>query len=302
MSSEKTIPKNNRVRISGFWNKTLQALKLKEIYQGAFKPNPYQRLTSQSRKLPDFIIIGAMRAGTTTVHHLLNQHPDVFPAVKKEIHYFDHNFRKGESWYRAHFPPRGLNAPHGQKLTGEATPYYLYHPMAPYRVRRVLPHIKLIVILRDPVERAYSHYWHSVKLGFETLPFDAALESETDRLKGEAEIISAEETYKSHPHQHQSYVARGRYSEQFSVWFDEIPRENFLILEQKTFFQDWEVGTTALFDFLGLPARSSLRKKKYNQGAYPPMDGQTQKKLAASFKTSNEALFEMLGRRYDWIG
>ncbi len=118
----------------------------------------YRRLTSGSRRLPDFIILGAQRAGTSSLYYYLSQHPQILPAVRKELHFFDDHYRRGLGWYRSQFPTRGARG----TITGEATPYYLSHPHAPARIQRLLPQARLIVLLRNPVERAISHYFFEV--------------------------------------------------------------------------------------------------------------------------------------------
>src|SRR5439155_3447898 len=151
--------------------------------------------TSAIRMLPDYLIIGAQRAGTTSLYLYLTQHPCVAPVViGKGVHYFDVDFAKGPGWYRGHFPVAarrylsrvGRDRP---LITGEGSPYYLFHPLVPERVAALLPEARLIALLRDPVERAYSHYQHFVERGIETLTFEQALEAEPERLKGEVERL-----------------------------------------------------------------------------------------------------------------
>ena len=136
----------------------------------------YRAVTSPIRLLPDFLIIGTQRGGTTSLYHYLQAHPCIRPASTKEVHFFDTKFHKGLAWYRGHFPTRieqsSVNRLHGHSLmTGEATALYLFHPHAPKRVAKALPFVKLIVLLRNPVDRALSHYYHAIKHGYETLSF-----------------------------------------------------------------------------------------------------------------------------------
>lgn len=152
----------------------------------------------QPGPLPDFVIIGAQKAGTTTLFDMLAEHPEVSLSTVKEVHYFDFNFHRGEEWYRRHFD---------RHIAGEASPYYIFHPAAHDRMKALIPDAKAIAILRDPVERALSHYFHEVALGFEKLPMLEALKAEDQRTG-------------SFAHQHFSYVARGRYLEQLEQWKD----------------------------------------------------------------------------------
>ncbi len=161
--------------------------------------------------LPDFIIIGTQKGGTTALFEMLAQHPGVSPSLVKEVHYFDINYHRGEHWYRRHFPLTESG------VSGEASPYYLFHPAVPDRLRALVPKARLIVILRDPVERALSHYFHSRRRGYETLPMLEAFEAEEARLAGQEAKLGAPDGV-SYAHQHHSYVARSRYMEQLERW------------------------------------------------------------------------------------
>ena len=136
-------------------------------------------LTHPIRLLPDFLISGAQRGGTTSLYNYLQAHPCFELPTTKELHFFDRKFHRGLAWYRAHFPTY-LEKCFAQRiqgrafLTGEATPNYLFHPLVSRRVAEVLPRVKLIVLLRNPVDRAFSHYHHILDLGYEHLPFAEA--------------------------------------------------------------------------------------------------------------------------------
>src|SRR5690606_23224629 len=182
--------------------------------------------------LPDALVIGAQRCGTTSLYHGLAQHPGVARAKKKEVHYFDLNYHRGLTWYQKQFERRRA------KLNFEASPYYIFHPKAPERVAAALPDAKIIVILRDPVARAYSHYWHERRLGHETLSFADAIEAEAERLAGESRKLLEDDGYYSFNHQHFSYVARGCYARQLMRWLQYFPRTRFLFVESESFFED----------------------------------------------------------------
>src|SRR5947209_13351977 len=179
----------------------------------------YRGVTSPLRLLPDFLIIGAQRGGTTSLYHYLRAHPAVHSSAVKDTHFFDKKFHKGVSWYRAHFPTRFEKAyarrfRHQDFVTGEASPSYLFHPHAPSRTARLLPHVKLIVLLRNPIDRAFSQYYHALALGHEKLSFEEALEREQERTAGEYERVLAEAHYSSHAFKHLSYLSRGIYVDQ----------------------------------------------------------------------------------------
>src|SRR4051812_20031887 len=123
----------------------------------------YRHLSAPLRGLPSVLIIGAQKSGTTSLSSYLVEHPDMLPSLRKEVHYFSFNYERGVNWYRAHFPythhlRRGA-------LTLDATPYYLVHPLVAQRAAQLLPHAKLVVLLRNPVDRALSHYQHEVRGG-----------------------------------------------------------------------------------------------------------------------------------------
>lgn len=174
--------------------------------------------TSDRRPLPDFLIIGTKRGGTTSLWNYLIQHPLVprlFPAWNtKSAHYFEEHWGRGEAWYRSHFPTErhreALQRRHGGPVrVGEAAPLYMFHPLAAQRVAALMPTVKLIVLLRDPVERAYSHWKERRTHGIEPLDFAAALAAEPERTAGERERLIAEPESFSEAYDWYTYRARG---------------------------------------------------------------------------------------------
>mgnify|MGYP006439820863 CR=1 FL=1 len=147
-----------------------------------------RKINSNNRVLPNFIIVGAQKAGTTSLFRYLTSHPQIkAPFKTKEIHFFDggleseDNYKKGLKWYKSHFP---LKSKMYNKLTYEASPLYLFHPCAPKRIKKDIPDVKIIILLRNPVERSISHYFHELRKGRERLTVDEAFRKEEDRLKG----------------------------------------------------------------------------------------------------------------------
>ncbi len=272
---------------------------LQAAYRRLLKPPPWRIWTAARRALPDFLIIGAMRGGTTTLHDLLARHPAVSPAIKKEVHFFDLYYLHGVRWYRSHFPDR-TTLTRRDALTGEASPYYLSHPLAPRRARETVPEARLIAVLRNPVDRAYSHYWHSVRLGVEDLDFAAALEAEPNRLSGEADRLRREPGYASRAHQHQAYATRSRYADELSAWLAEFPADQLLVLGHEAFVQHPEGQFRRLCAFLDLPSAPALPTIRRNRQDYPPMDPGLRRRLLESFKPHNERLFDLIGERHDW--
>jgi hypothetical protein len=252
--------------------------------------------SSGLRSLPSFVIIGGMKCGTTSLYQYLVQHPGVEQGFREEVHYFDLNYGRGLPWYRAHFPRKGKDAP----MAGDDSPYYLYHPLVPRRVATDLPDAKLIVLLRNPVDRAYSHYNHEHRRGRENLPFEQALDEEARRLEGEEERMEADGSYISFNHQRYSYMARGRYAEQLTRWFDHIPRERFLVLKSEEMFKDPRSTFDRTLEFLDLPPMTLEGFDVFNPGGYPSMDEKTHKRLEDHFQGPNEDLHRLLGRSFDW--
>ena len=254
------------------------------------------------RMRPGFLIAGAQRCGTTSLFRLLAGHPNVHPPrVTKGIHYFDtaDRFRRGPKFYAAHFPL--MRATRGQQaITGEASPYYLYHPLAGSRISAELPDAKVIVLLRDPVERAYSAFKQETGRGFETLSFEAALDAEPERLAGEHERIIADPGYQSFSHQHHAYVGRGLYATQLERLFSAVGRNNVMVLDSEIFLSPGLPQWSELLGFLELPhwfPQDSIRANSRPSSAMPES---IRNRLDAEFDESNRRLAEMLGHPLSW--
>jgi len=256
-------------------------------------------LAGQLGPLPDFIIIGSQKCGTTFLYDELAKHPRVAPAITKEIHFFDFNFQRGIDWYRACFA-RPRRPEHGQaRISGEASPYYIFHPLVARRIAEVAPQAKLIALLRNPVNRAYSHYQHEVRLGFERLPFDQALEREQERLRGEAERMQADPSYQSFTHAHYGYLTRGIYVDQLKRWRDLFPDSQLLILRSEDLYRDTPEMIGRVLEFLGLPD-GGAREYRKKTSAYPKMDAATRSRLIRFFEPHNQRLADYLGTDFAW--
>ena len=249
----------------------------------------------QPRELPDAVILGAQKCGTSSLHNYLTQHPGVIAPLRKEVHYFDLNYGRGEAWYRAHFGRQGEPG-----LNLDSSPYYLFHPAVPRRMRELLPDVRLIVLLRDPVRRAYSHYWHERDKGQEELSFEAAIDAEPERLGRVAELLASGELERSREHQRHSYLARGRYAEQLERWFATYPRERIRVLRFEDFVQDPLAALNGTLEFLGLPPAASVRLEARNARRYPPMQEATMARLREYFEPHNRRLEALLGRTFGW--
>ena len=191
-----------------------------------------------AERLPDFLVLGTQKGGTTTLQQLLIQHPGVYLAPGKEVHYFSKHWEQPTAWYASHYAGA---AP--QQRCGDITPFYLFHPQAPQRIHSLLPKAQLIVLLRDPVERALSQYFHSVRLGFETLALEDALAAEQERLNsGERQHL-----------QEHSYLSRSRYLEQLDRYGALFPDQQLLVLQSEALFTDPAATWQQIETFLGLP-------------------------------------------------
>jgi len=232
--------------------------------------------------LPDFVIIGAQKGGTSFLYYLLTRHPLVEPAARKELHFFDNpeRFDNGAGWYRRCFPQSGWKDGR-RSITGEASPSYLFDPPVPKRMAGVVPQARLITLLRNPVDRAYSHYQMQVKRGTEHHTFEEATEQ-----------------------QYSSYVSRGIYVDQLLRWFEFFSREQMLILKSEDFFERPVEILKVVLNFLELPdwqpETSELQQRRHTGTYRQKMDPSTKRRLEAYFEPYNKRLYECLGVDFGW--
>lgn len=275
----------------------------------------YRMATSQARLLPDFLIIGGQRCGTSSLYYYLTEHPGIISAATKETHFFDEEFGKGTRWYRSQFPTtfykNYIQQVRKQEFrTGEGTPYYILYPHTPKRIAQITPKVKLIALLRNPVERAYSQYWIEVKARFETWSFEEAIRGEKERLAGEWEKMLADESYYSHSYRHFSYLERGIYMDQLQRWMDYFPREQLLVLRSEDLYKDAAAVMKQTLDFLGVASegldkeyknyRRPSKKGYRNQVVPPKLDPATRAYLVDYFEPHNQRLYDYLGVDFHW--
>jgi hypothetical protein len=264
------------------------------------------RLTARGRMTPGFLIIGGQRCGTTSMYRTLSQHPAVLKAVlHKGVHYFDTSYGEGMAWYRSHFPleltATGVARRTGVRpLTFESSPYYMFHPLAADRINRDLPGVKLLVLLRDPVERAYSAHAHELARGFETEDFESALALEDQRLAGEAERLIADPTYQSHSHQHHGYLQRGRYVDHLERLESVFGRDRLHVVDSQEFFVRPEAAYDRVLDFLGLPHAGYPVFERHNARPRSPMAPGLRQRLEDHFAPYDERLAAWLGHPVSW--
>ena len=251
--------------------------------------------TAKIHRLPEFLLVGAQKSGTTVLYDLIKQHPKVVKKVG-EVHFFDLNFFRGIEWYKKRFPKR----PHAEDIVGDHSPYYLFHPLVPKRVHAISPKMKIIMILRNPVERCYSHYWHNRGKKLESLTFENALEAEPKRLAGEKTKLLLKPNYKSHSYQHHSYLARGIYVEQIQNWLSYFPQKQMLILRSQDLRRDPVGVLNKVYAFLGLPQHTVVLNNPDKHSNYPPITPEMREKLEAYYLPFNQKLEELLGMQFDW--
>jgi Sulfotransferase domain len=263
-------------------------------------------LTRGARMLPGFLIVGGQRCGTTSMARALSQHPAMFStALHQEVHYFDQGYGRGLAWYRSHFPLRAraqlaARAAGAAPVAFESSPYYMFHPLAADRIARDLPGVRLIVLVRDPVERAISAYTHEKARGFETETFERALELEPERIAGEREKMIAQQGYDSFHLQHNAYLTRGQYIEQLERLEAIFGRDRLHVVDSHEFFERPAQAYAAVVDFLGLPAFEGAVFDQHNARPRSPMPGDLAARLDEHFRPYDERLASWLGRTPEW--
>jgi hypothetical protein len=240
-------------------------------------------------------VIGAQKAGTTALYAYLRWHPGITGPSWKEVSFFDRHWWRGEAWYRGQFPIRA-----GSRLVGEASPSYLFHPLAPERARALVPDAKLIALVRDPVDRAYSQYQHEVALGREPLSFEDALAAEEERTRGEAERLAADPRAWSRAWWDHTYAARGLYAEQLERWLAAFPREQLLVVATEELGERPAETYASVLAFLGAAPHQLDEYPRVFDRDYTQMQPETRAALEARFAEPNRRLEQLLGRSFAW--
>ena len=255
--------------------------------------------TAPLRMLPTFLVVGTKRGGSTSLYRYIVEHPHVVPAsVFKGTHYFDKGYPLGWAWYRSRFPIAIPGRRHA--LTGEGRPYYMFHPLALERIHARLPDAKLLCVLREPIERAFSHWNYEVQRGFEQLSFQAAVEAEEGRLAGEAERMREDERYISFAHRHHSYLARSRYAEQIERIRALFPPTRLLVIQSESLFADPPQQLERVYDFLGLPPWRGADHPPHKQRHHAPVPDQARDLLAGYFEPWNARLYNDPAVDFRW--
>jgi len=258
--------------------------------------------------LPDYVIVGAQAAGTTALFRYLRRHPLIMRSKLREAHYFDYRFDRPLSWYRALFPTRGharfVGAMRGGRvLTGDCTPAYMFYPQAIRRMAEVLPDIKLIVLLRDPVARAYSQYQKMVRAGWaDGESFEQLMEDNTqDALHAEWLRMAEDESYNNWDVMLRAIRTRGHYADQIQTLLNHYPSDRVLVIQSEAMFLDTPTVYRHVLDYLGLPPFTPSNLDPQNVGQYDAAIAEsTQQRLRRYYAPHNDRLAELLGVRFEW--
>ncbi len=258
---------------------------------------------------PDFLVIGAQKGGTTSLLNYLYQHPNVFHSgiaqESNEVHYFDLNYQKGWEWYQDQLASKDelkkyQEKDNGKVLIGESSPYYLFHPHCAERIYKDLPNVKLIILLRNPICRAYSHHKMEYSRGTDDLEFDVAIHHEEKRLRNEIKQMIMNENYNSYAHQHYSYLERGKYIYQLKEWSSLFDKNQILTIKSEDMFDDPDSIYKEVCEFLELPIISLNEYKAHNKGNSAQIPDDLKQELVKYFKPYNFLLYAFLGRDFNW--
>ena len=247
---------------------------------------PVRRATAPLRKLPDILVIGAMRAGTSSLFDWLGQQPQMQLPPRKEIHFFDHHYHRGLAWYRAWFPTRrGV-------LTVDNTPSYMAHSESAMRAAEVVPEAKVIALLRDPVERAWSHYRFRAARGHEDQPFDALVEEQISR--GFEPFVDGQKAGDI------PILSGGLYASQLRPWFEEYGEDGVLIVDSDELFGESNSEIDRVVEFLGLESDAGSYRQR-NSSPWHPMPPEVRERLQDFYADPNRSLREMVGENLSWL-
>ena len=248
------------------------------------------------RVLPNVIVIGVVRSGTTSLYHYLAQHPSISKSAYDELGYFDSNYELGLNWYKSLFPTifekKKLEQKNRKFITYDVTPFYIYNEKVPIRIKKIIPNSKLILILRNPVDRAYSNYF----ITNQKKKFEDVIIEEKEILKTIKEK-NGEEYYKF---VHTSLLARGFYAEQLKRWYKIFPENQIFIVKSEDFAVKTNKIMNKIFNFLELEDFDIIDDTKKNKIRYEPMKEETRKNLIEYFRPYNEKLYSIINRNLNW--
>lgn len=259
-------------------------------------------LTAGLRPPPEFLVIGTKRGGTTSLGRYLFAHPQVtplFPAriSPKGVRYFDEHADRDDRWYRSHFATVLARGPamRPRRFAGEATANYLFDPEIAERAHRAAPEARIVALVRDPVDRAWSHWRERTRRGVETLSFEDALAAEEERIdaarhRGALGLAA-----------NLAYRGQGCYADLLPAWLDRFGPERMLVLVSEEFFGDPAATYAQALTFLGLRPHDLSEYRPWNfQPPEAEMRGDTREALESAFEPENRRLEALLGRSLPW--
>ena len=261
-------------------------------------------LTSSVRVLPNFFVIGPGRTGTTSLYHYLDQHPCITKSAYDELGYFDDNFHLGFNWYRSLFPTKftqqKVESKYKKFLTYDVTPGYIRRPWAARRISSYFPNTKLIAVLRNPVDKTYSHYNMGINEGNEKRSFEEVIKYDLEQLENFSDSYSKKSDDYFKNVVENSFVARGFYLEQLDIWFKLFPKKQILVIKSEDLANRTTEVVNDVFNFLMLPEYKIKNVIKHRVSNYSKMNSSTRKTLVEFFKPYNKKLYEFLDRDLGW--
>lgn len=261
----------------------------------------WRRLLRPIRQLPDFIIIGAQKAGTTFLFHYLSQHPDIIAPPEKEVHFFNQRADEPITHYKHYFPLKIRRLINPRLIAGEATPDYIIYPQVAKLIKEHIPNVKLIVLLRNPIDRAFSHYKHNISKKREWHSFEDALKYEEIRTNLDYIDIytTRKDTIKNYCNF--SYKRKGIYVEQLQWIYNYFNKNQVLIVESERLFSRSDETIHGVTEFLGLrPLSFSSYPAKGVSKLDLSLNARTRDKLGKYFSDHNQSLFSLIGKSFDW--
>lgn len=266
----------------------------------------FRTITNPMRILPDFIIIGYHKCGTSSLYHYIVQHPNIRHTSVKEVHYFDLSYWRDTGWYKSHFPTKLYKNYFEKKhklpfITGECSPLYAFHPKVPERIKKLVPNVKLIVILRNPVDRCYSLYHQYIRLGYDMGSFEEVVKKDKEQLDFTIRKFLNDEVRAYNVRQDLfPLVSMGVYEEHLKNWLKIFSKEQFLFVKSEDLETNTQKTLDKIFEFLQVPEFRFESFEKQNVGEYKAMNQKTREALEEFYRPHNKKLEELLGMQFNW--
>ena len=273
--------------------------KLYQIIKYLVFGRKFHGITSPYRMLPDFIVIGVKRCGTTSLYEQLPEHPDIMNSTQDNVGYFNNNFQLGINYYRSFFPT-SWKTKNGKIKTFEVTSSYIQKSKTAKNLFKTLPEIKLILMVRNPIDRAYSEFNLDVKEEEQEKTFEELINEEITRIEKEDESILSKNYVDKFSPKFRHYLRKGMYYEQLQPWLELFKKNQILIISAEEFENETQEIYNKIFHYIGVSKYQIKNTQKARKGNYSKMNDHTRELLSKYFKPHNEKFFELIGRRYDW--